>query len=134
MSNQTTTMKEIIEFIKRLSPQYRYLNLDLDKEVKLRLIKADYGEYNVQFLNPVYNSWWTLPAGNAYHGGKWSLLYKGSYGAYDLRKMKAQSIQWYKQEFQTFKDVENYFKSMNREYDKMKDYYKKEAEKPNVIY
>lgn len=127
-------MKEIIEFIKRLSPQYRYLNLDLDKEVKLRLIKADYGEYNVQFLNPVYNSWWTLPAGNAYHGGKWSLLYKGSYGAYDLRKMKAQSIQWYKQEFQTFKDVENYFKSMNREYDKMKDYYKKEAEKPNVIY
>ncbi len=127
-------MKNVIEFFKRLSPQYRYLNLDLSKEVNLRLIKGDYGNYYVQFLNPIYNSWWTLPSEDAYHGGKWSLLCKGCYGAYDLRKMNGYSMIFVKYRFKTLHDIETYFIGMNREYDRMKDCQREEDEKPNVIY
>ena len=127
-------IKKIIEWFKMRSPKYRYLNLDLNQEAKIRLIKADYDEYNVQFFNPIYKSWWTLPASNAYHGGKWSLLYKGCYGAYDLRKMTSYSVEHARQKFPTLKSIEDYFKSMNREEDRMREDNKRESEKPNVIY
>lgn len=126
-----------ILIIRKINKSKVAKELDLTQTVKIRFVKCEYGEYEIQFLNPVYDSWWTLPGGYAGIHAKWSFYNKGSYGAYSLERYtvpRYRNVEDYRSQFQTLADIQRWFDKMNRDYE---DFQRREAirnAEPNVIY
>ena len=110
--------------------------IKLTDKVKLRFIKGDYDEYEVQFYNPYKRAWWALSEANNGIHDWWSFKYKGSYGAYNSGtfKTKFDHISYVKLEFQTLSDIQSHFDKSNKDYDQWEAYKKRQQELPKVIY
>jgi len=102
---------------------------------KLRFQKDDYSTYCISFYNPVLKSWWILPKEDVSIHGRWTLLNKGSYGAYDIGILQCEysEVQHYKNKFKTIGDIKIYFDEMNKKYDEWLDRRKKDNELPSII-
>jgi len=115
---------------------YSLDGVDLNQEVRLCFQKHDYGEYIVCFLNPIFNKWWALPSGRAGIHARWTLLNKGSYGAYSLNMLKCDynQIDSYKIRFKTLGQIKTYLAAFEKDFE---DFQKRQIEKsklPNQIY
>lgn len=122
---------------------YFYMTLDkpklinLKEPVQLRFVKGEsWDEYYVQFFNPAYNQWWTLPELSAGIHEPWSFQTRGSYGAYDLNMMKActNEIPYIKNEYKTLADIEAYMVRLREKYNDFQVSERKDRSRPNVIY
>lgn len=111
--------------------------VNLDEPAQLRFVKSEYwDEYYVQFFNPAYDQWWTLPELSAGIHEPWSFETRGSYGAYDLNMLKASTseIPHIKNKYKTLADIEAYMVQLRKKYEGFQESQRKDNSRPNVIY
>ena len=107
-----------------------------DQPIKLKFIKDEYNQYSINFFNPIFNEYWLMPDIKAAIYKEWSILEKGSFGAYDLCHICCDhnEIDYYKNKFKTFQDLYNHFNTLNKEYYKWKEHKTKMNNLPSEIY
>jgi|ERR1044072_2873557 hypothetical protein len=104
---------------------------------QLRFVKGEYWDsYYVQFFNPAYDQWWTLPELEAGIHAPWSFQSRGSYGAYDLNMLKVSSseIEDIKRKYTTLADIEDYMVRLRKKYNDFQESERKDRNRPQVIY
>jgi len=126
------------EYVKSLFKKKAYSldGVDLNQEVKLCFEKNEYSEYVIYFFNPILKQWWALPSSHAGIHARWTLLNKGSYGAYDLNKLTCDyySIERNKNKFKTLNNIKEYLHFFELDYEKFQKRRLDEAKLPNQIY
>lgn len=92
----------------------------LNEKAKIQFIRKNTYVYYIIFYHPLYKSWWILPdfSWRVWIHSPWSLLQKGSYGAYDLNALtcKYEEISDYKQKFATLQNIQEYFDKISSKY------------------